>query len=38
MSTVWVIGAGQLGAMMRQAGTPLGVDVRPIDASVELDR
>ena len=36
MSTVWVIGAGQLGAMMRQAGTPLGVDVRPIDASVEL--
>ena len=36
MSIVWVIGAGQLGAMMRQAGAPLGVDVRPIDASFDL--
>lgn len=31
MSTLWVLGAGQLGAMLKQAGTPLGVDVRPID-------
>ncbi len=35
MSTVWVIGSGQLGAMMRQAAAPLGVDVRPIDASFD---
>jgi len=37
MSKVWVLGAGQLGAMLRHAGTPLGVDVRPIDANDSLD-
>ncbi|MEL0614444.1 5-(carboxyamino)imidazole ribonucleotide synthase [Marinomonas arenicola] len=31
MSTLWVLGAGQLGAMLKQAGTPLGLDVRPVD-------
>jgi len=31
MSVLWVLGAGQLGAMLKQAGTPIGVDVRPID-------
>lgn len=31
MSTLWVLGAGQLGAMLKQAGTPLGIDVRPVD-------
>ena len=36
MSRIWVLGSGQLGAMMRQAGTPIGVDVRPIDASDDL--
>lgn len=35
MSTVWILGAGQLGAMLRHAGQPLAIDVRPIplDAS-----
>ncbi len=37
MSKVWVLGAGQLGAMLRQAGTPIGVDVRPIDAQENVD-
>ncbi len=36
MSKVWVLGAGQLGAMLRHAGTPLGVDVRPVDASHDI--
>lgn len=36
MSKVWVLGAGQLGAMLRHAGSPLGVDVRPIDASFDI--
>ncbi|MDB4838061.1 ATP-grasp domain-containing protein, partial [Marinomonas sp.] len=31
MSALWVLGAGQLGAMLKQAGTPIGVDVRPVD-------
>lgn len=31
MSALWVLGAGQLGAMLKQAGTPLGIDVRPVD-------
>ncbi|MFT2111788.1 5-(carboxyamino)imidazole ribonucleotide synthase [Marinomonas sp. 2405UD68-3] len=31
MSTIWVLGSGQLGAMLKQAATPLGLDVRPID-------
>ena len=36
MSKVWVLGAGQLGAMLRHSGIPLGVDVRPIDASHDI--
>lgn len=35
MSTLWVLGAGQLGAMLKQAGTPLGLDIRPVD--IETD-
>jgi 5-(carboxyamino)imidazole ribonucleotide synthase len=31
MSILWVLGAGQLGAMLKQAGTPIGIDVRPVD-------
>ncbi|WCN08139.1 5-(carboxyamino)imidazole ribonucleotide synthase [Marinomonas mediterranea] len=31
MSRIWVLGAGQLGAMLKQAATPLGLDVRPVD-------
>lgn len=31
MSVLWVLGAGQLGAMLKQAGTPIGIDVRPVD-------
>lgn len=31
MSKLWVIGAGQLGAMMRHAAMPLNIDVEPID-------
>jgi 5-(carboxyamino)imidazole ribonucleotide synthase len=31
MSVLWVLGAGQLGAMLKQAGAPLGLDVRPVD-------
>ncbi|GAB3489402.1 5-(carboxyamino)imidazole ribonucleotide synthase [Marinomonas epiphytica] len=39
MSTLWVLGAGQLGAMLKQAGNPLGLDIRPVDieADSELD-
>ncbi len=28
---IWVLGAGQLGAMLKHAGIPLALDVRPID-------
>lgn len=28
---IWVLGAGQLGAMLKHAGMPLDLDVRPID-------
>lgn len=28
---IWVLGAGQLGAMLQHAGMPLALDVRPID-------
>lgn len=28
---IWVLGAGQLGAMLKHAGMPLALDVRPID-------
>ncbi|AEF55796.1 5-(carboxyamino)imidazole ribonucleotide synthase [Marinomonas posidonica] len=31
MSVLWVLGAGQLGAMLKHAGTPLGLDIRPVD-------
>lgn len=31
MSKVWVLGAGQLGAMLRHAAEPLQVDVEPVD-------
>src|SRR6056300_34511 len=30
MTTLWVLGAGQLGAMLKHAGMPLDIDVRPI--------
>ncbi|MBE8716759.1 5-(carboxyamino)imidazole ribonucleotide synthase [Cellvibrio polysaccharolyticus] len=30
-STIWVLGAGQLGAMLQTAGRPLNLDVRPVD-------
>ncbi|NIR98922.1 MAG: hypothetical protein GWO39_12560, partial [Gammaproteobacteria bacterium] len=30
VSTVWILGAGQLGAMLSHAGQPLAVDVRPV--------
>ena len=36
MPKVWVLGAGQLGAMLRQAGMPLGIDVRPVDADYNV--
>ena len=35
MSSIWVLGAGQLGAMLKQAANPLGLDVRPVD--IETD-
>lgn len=35
MSTIWVLGAGQLGAMLRDAAAPLNLDVRPIDIESE---
>lgn len=28
---IWVLGAGQLGAMLRHAGMPLDLDIRPVD-------
>lgn len=30
MTTVWVLGAGQLGTMLKHAGMPLNIDVRPV--------
>lgn len=35
MSRIWVLGAGQLGAMLKQAANPLGLDVCPVD--IETD-
>jgi 5-(carboxyamino)imidazole ribonucleotide synthase len=35
LKRVWVLGAGQLGAMLKHAAQPLGVDLRPVD--IELD-
>jgi len=31
MSRIWVLGNGQLGAMLKQAGNPLGLTVLPVD-------
>ena len=31
MSKIWVLGAGQLGAMLKHAATPLALDVEPVD-------
>jgi len=36
MPKVWVVGSGQLGAMMRHAAEPLGVDVLPIGADDDV--
>ena len=36
MKNIWVLGAGQLGAMLRQAGTPMGLTVKPIAADQAL--
>lgn len=30
MTTLWVLGAGQLGGMLKHAGIPLDIDVRPV--------
>jgi len=30
MTTVWILGAGQLGAMLKHAGMPLNIEVRPV--------
>lgn len=30
MTTVWVLGGGQLGGMLKHAGMPLDIDVRPV--------
>lgn len=31
MSKIWVLGAGQLGSMLKHAATPLALDVEPVD-------
>ncbi|GLS26816.1 5-(carboxyamino)imidazole ribonucleotide synthase [Marinibactrum halimedae] len=31
MSTIWVLGNGQLGAMLQQSAIPLGISVKPVD-------
>lgn len=35
MSKIWVLGAGQLGAMLHYSSLPLGLDVQPIDIECE---
>lgn len=35
MSRIWVLGAGQLGQMLKHAGMPLSLDVRPVDIESE---
>lgn len=35
MSRIWVLGAGQLGQMLKHAGMPLDLDVRPVDIESE---
>ena len=34
---VWVLGAGQLGAMLKHAAQPLGVDLRPVDIALDAN-
>ncbi len=36
MSKIWVLGDGQLGAMLRHAGMPLDVEVCPIDINADV--
>ena len=36
MSKVWVLGHGQLGAMLKHASMPLGVDVEPVALDAEV--
>lgn len=38
MNAVCVLGNGQLGRMLRQAGEPLGISVFPVDVTTHLDR
>ncbi|MBO1518580.1 5-(carboxyamino)imidazole ribonucleotide synthase [Oceanisphaera pacifica] len=35
MSRIWVLGAGQLGQMLKHAGMPLNLDVQPVDIESE---
>lgn len=35
MSRIWVLGAGQLGQMLKHAGMPLDLDVHPVDIESE---
>ena len=37
MKRVWVLGAGQLGAMLKHAAQPLGVDLRPVDIEIDAN-
>jgi len=34
---LWVLGDGQLGAMLSHAGQPLGINVRPVDIMTPSD-
>ena len=34
---VWVLGNGQLGAMLSHAGQPLAINVRPVDIMTPSD-
>jgi 5-(carboxyamino)imidazole ribonucleotide synthase len=35
MSRIWVLGAGQLGQMLKHAGMPLDLEVCPVDIESE---
>lgn len=35
MSRIWVLGAGQLGQMLKHAGMPLNLDIQPVDIESE---
>ena len=37
VARIWVLGDGQLGAMMRHAGLPLALDVRPVNIMAPTD-